>query len=79
MFEPSFSLMPFSTLLLNFCKKKQQTEECKLKLCGYIYRQGNYTHQAGTEKSGGFFLPFTGVSALLLKPCHSFQYPLVGC
>jgi len=32
-----------------------------LKLCGYIYHQGTYTPQAGTEKDAGC-LPFTGVS-----------------
>jgi len=47
--------MWFSTLSLNFCNKKQETEECFLKLCGYIYHQGTYTHQAGTEKSAGIF------------------------
>ena len=26
-----------------------------MKLCGYIYNQGTYTHQAGTEKSTGVF------------------------
>jgi hypothetical protein len=26
-----------------------------LKLCGYIYHQGTYTLQAGTEKSAGYF------------------------
>jgi len=31
-----------------------------LKLCGYIYHQGTYTHQAGTEKSAAFLL-LTGV------------------
>jgi len=44
-----------STLLQKHCNKKQETEECKLKLCGYIYHHGTYTHQADTEKSAGFF------------------------
>jgi len=26
-----------------------------LKFCGYIYHQGTYTHQAGTEKCAGIF------------------------
>ena len=38
----------------------QETEECILKLCGYIYHQGTYTPQAGNEKGAGF-LPFIGV------------------
>jgi hypothetical protein len=50
----------FSTLLQKPFRKKQETEECVLKLCGYIYHQGTYTRQAGTEK-GVDFLPFTGV------------------
>ena len=37
----------FSTLLLKHCNKKQETEECILKLYGYIYQQGTYTPQAG--------------------------------
>ena len=49
----------FSTLLLNFCNKKQETEGYCFKLCGYIYHQGTYTPQAGSEKAG--FLPFIGV------------------
>jgi len=44
-----------STLLLKHCHKKQETEECNLKICGYIYLQGTYTPQAGTEKGAGFF------------------------
>jgi len=55
--------LPFtgvSTLLQKHCNKKQQTEECILKLCGYICHQGTYTPQAGNEKGAGF-LPFTGV------------------
>ena len=44
-----------STLLQKHCNKKQETEECKLKLCGYIYHKGTYTHQAGTEESAGIF------------------------
>ena len=56
----------FSTLLQKHCNKKQETKECILKLCGYIYHQGTYTPQvsdrlrAGTEKGAGF-LPFTGI------------------
>ena len=50
----------FSTLLQKHCNKKQETKECILKLFGYIYHQGTYTPQAGTEKGAGF-LPFTGV------------------
>jgi len=43
------------------CHKKQETEKCSLKLCGYIDHQGTYTLQvsdrlrAGTEKSADFF------------------------
>jgi len=33
----------FSTLLQKHCNKKQEIEECILKLCGYIYHQGTYT------------------------------------
>jgi len=29
-----------STLLLNFCHKKQEIEECSLKLCGYRNHHG---------------------------------------
>ena len=64
--------LPFtgvSTLLLNFCYNKQETEECSLKFGGYIYHQGTYTPQAGNEKDAGF-LPFTGVRTLRLKTCH---------
>ena len=56
--------LPFtgvSTLLQKHCDKKQETEECILKLCGYIYHQGTYTPQAGNKKGTGF-LPFIGVS-----------------
>ena len=76
-----------STLLQKHCNsvlyplegyKKQETEECILKLCGYIYHQGTYTPQAGSEKGAGFLL-FTGVSTLLQKRCNSVQYLLVGC
>jgi len=52
-----------STFLQKHCNKKQETEECILKLCGYIYHQGTYTPQVGNEKGAGF-LPFTGVSLL---------------
>ena len=72
------SVSAISTLLQKHCNKKQETEECILKLCGYIYHQGTYTPQAGSEKGAGV-LPFTGVNALLLKTCHSGQYPLEGC
>jgi hypothetical protein len=56
---------------LGFCNKKQETEECFLKLGGYIYHQGTYTLQAGTEKSAAF-LPLTGVryiTMVLIPPC----------
>ena len=43
-----------------------------MKLCGYIYHQGTYTPQAGNGKGAGF-LPFTGVSTLLQKPCNKKQ------
>jgi hypothetical protein len=57
------SLTGVITLLQKHCNTKQETEECKLKLCGYIYHQGTYTHRAGTEKMQEF-LPLTGVSIL---------------
>ena len=50
-----YTIQLFSTLLQKHCNKKQETEECILKLCGYIYHQGTYTPQAGNEKSAGFF------------------------
>jgi len=40
------AFLPFtgvSTLLQNFCHKKQETEECSLKWCGYIDHHGTYT------------------------------------
>jgi hypothetical protein len=46
-----FPLIGVSTLLQKSCHKKQETGECDLKLNGYIYHQGTYTHQADTEKS----------------------------
>ena len=55
-----FPLTGVSTLLQKHCNKKQETEECNLKLFGYLEHQGTYTPQAGTEKGAGF-LPFTGV------------------
>ena len=57
-----FEIHVVSTLLQNYCNKKQETEECIFKLCGYIYHQGTYTLQAGNEKGAGF-LPFTGISS----------------
>jgi len=39
-----------STLLQKYCNKKQETEECILKLCGYIYQQGTYTPLRGNDK-----------------------------
>ena len=67
--------MNISTLLLKHRNKKQEPEECNLKLCGYIHHQGTYTPQAVTEKGAGFFyrLPFTGVSTLLQKHCNKKQ------
>ena len=56
-----------STLLQKHCDIKQETEECILKLCGYIYHQGTYTPQAGNKKGTGF-LPFIGVSCWSNKP-----------
>ena len=69
--------LPFtgvSTLLQKHYNKKQETEECILKLCGYIYHQGTYTPQAGNEKGAGFF-PFTGVSTLFLNFCKENKKP----
>ena len=66
--EKGAGFLPFtgvSTLLQKHCNKKQETEECILKLCGYIYHQGTYTPQAGNEKGAGF-LPFTGAKVF----CH---------
>ena len=37
----------FSTLLQKHCNKKQELEECVLKLCGYTYHQGTYTALSG--------------------------------
>ena len=51
----SVSTLFVSTLLQKSCRNKQETEECILKLSGYLYRQGTYTQQAGTEKSAGVF------------------------
>ncbi len=51
-----------STLLLKSYNKKQETEECNLKLCGCMYRHGTYTPQGGTILSPAFFL-FTRVSS----------------
>ena len=65
-------ILSFSTLLQKHCNKKQETEENILKLCGYKYHQGTYTPQGGNEKGAGF-LPFTGVSALLLYSCNKKQ------
>jgi hypothetical protein len=59
--KDSFGKSFISTLLLNFCHKRQETEECILKLGGYIDYHGTYTLQvsdrlrAGTEMSSGFF------------------------
>ena len=53
--------MNISSLLLKHRNKKQEPEECNLKLCGYIHHQGTYTPQAVTEKGAGF-LPYAGVS-----------------
>ena len=50
-----FEIHVVSTLLQNYCNKKQETEECILKLCGYIYRQSTYTLQAGNEKGCWLF------------------------
>jgi len=44
-----------STLLQKHCNKKQETQKCILKLCGWKYPQGTYTPQVGIEKSAGFF------------------------
>ena len=38
-----------STLLQKQCNKKQETEKCDLKLCGYIYHQGTYTSLWGAK------------------------------
>jgi len=38
-----FHFLAISTLLQKHCSKKQETEECNLKLCGYVYHQGTYT------------------------------------
>ena len=55
----------FSTLLLNFCHKKQEITECSLKLCGYINHHGTYTHQAGNRKGTGFYrLPVLVINVL---------------
>jgi len=53
---PLVMLYIFSTLLQKHCNKKQETQKCILKLCGWKYPQGTYT-------------PLWGVSALLLKTC----------
>ena len=50
-----YILQHFSTLRQKHCNKKQEIEECGLKLSGYIYNQGTYTPQADTEKSAGIF------------------------
>ena len=50
----------FSTLLQKHCNKKQETEECSLKLCGYIDNHGTYT-------------PLWGVSNLLQKHWNDKQ------
>ena len=45
--------LPFtgiSTLLQKHCNKKQETEECTLKLYGYIYHQGTYTPLWGARE-----------------------------
>ena len=47
--------LSLSTLLQKHCNKKQETEEGILKICGYIYHHGTYTHQAGTNKRAGLF------------------------
>ena len=43
-----------STFLQKLCNKEQETEECILKLGGYIDHQGTYTLQAGNGKGAGF-------------------------
>ena len=39
----------FSALEIHFCHKKQETEGCRLKLCGHNNHHGTYTLQAGTS------------------------------
>ncbi len=62
-----------------FLNKGNLKFEYILELCGYIYHQGIYTCLKQVLKRVQDFLPFTGVSTLLLKVCHSVQYPLEGC
>ena len=44
----------FSTLLQKPCHKKQEIEECILKLCGQIHHQGTYTPLWGVN----YYLPY---------------------
>ena len=43
-----------NTLLQKYLEK-HETEECILKLCGYLQPQGTYTPQVGTGKDAGLF------------------------
>jgi len=52
MLKTPFNIVGFlgeriSTLLQKHCNKKQETDECILKLSGYIYHQGTNTPPVG--------------------------------
>ena len=49
------AIWTFSALLLRNCYKKQETQKVILKQGSYIYLQGTYTPQGGTEKSPNKF------------------------
>jgi len=45
----------FSTLLQKHRNKKQETEECILKICGYIYHHGTYIPLWGVRHTSALF------------------------
>ena len=45
----------------------------------HLHPSGKRETPRGYWKESRLILPFTGVSALLLKVCHSVQYPPEGC
>ena len=56
----------FSTLLQKSCHKKQETEECILKLCRYFYPPGTYPHQPGRCGCFTIFPVYRGEKTLRL-------------
>ena len=56
-----------STLLQKHCNKKQEIEECILKLYGYIYNQGTYTPLWGVPSKGNVDTMIVAVAATHLE------------